>query len=83
MALLEAQSNGVPCIIADRLCDEGLVNDNLKKLPISSTEKIIDVPEAWASAIRSLGPHPQRTKSIKIVGSAYDSAEHDSLFSAE
>lgn len=83
IALLEAQSNGLPCLIADTLSDEGLVNDNIKKLPISPTEKIADVPEAWAIAISNLGPHPERTRSIKIVGSAYDITEHDSLFSVE
>ena len=72
IALLEAQSNGLPCLIADTLSDEGLVNNNIEKLPISPTEKIVDVPEAWAIAISNLGPHPGRTRSIKIVGSAYD-----------
>ena len=83
IALLEAQSNGLPCLIADTLSDEGLVNDNIKKLPISPTEKIVDIPEVWAIAISSLGPHPRRTRSIKIVGSVYDITEHDSLFSVE
>lgn len=83
IALLEAQSNGLPCLISDTLSDEGLVNDNIKKLPISPTEKSTDIPETWAAAIRDLGPRPERARSIKIVGSAYDITEHDSLFSAD
>lgn len=83
IALLEAQSNGLPCLISDTLSDEGLANDNIKKLPISPTERNTDIPGAWATAIRNLGPRPERAQSIKIVGSAYDITEHDSLFSAD
>lgn len=63
---------GFPASLLTRFSDEGLVNNNIEKLPISPTEKIVDVPEAWAIAISNLGPHPRRTRSIKIVDSAYD-----------
>ena len=79
IALLEAQSNGLPCLISDTLSDEGIVNDNVCKLPISTTRGC-SAPDIWAEKILQLGPHPPRKATVQIVGSAYDINQQDSLF---
>lgn len=68
MALLEAQANGLPCIISDTLSDEGVMNNNVIKLPITDSGR-----QAWCDAINSVSSHTlTRIDNEKISGSQHD-----------
>lgn len=65
IVLLEAQANGLPCLISDRIPRDAVWNDNVTALPLEST------PSLWADealAMMSAG----RTGDIKLVGSRFD-----------
>lgn len=63
IALLEAQANGLPCLISDSLSDEGIVNGNVHKVSIENTD-------AWQAAIRQTDIN--RLSDNKIPGSDFD-----------
>lgn len=63
IALLEAQSNGLPCLISDSLSDEGIVNGNVHKLSIENED-------AWQVALRQTDV--SRVSDNKMPGSDFD-----------
>lgn len=67
IAFLEAQSNGLPCLVSDTLSDEGIVNDNVTKLPITAGSE-----GQWLSAVRQLDDSGNRTQHPHVKGSRHD-----------
>lgn len=60
LSLIEAQANGVPCIISDRIPDDACLTDLITKLPIENSDCWIEHicsaqrnnPKTYATAIR-------------------------------
>lgn len=75
MAFLEAQANGLPCLVSDTLSDEGIVNDNVIKLPITSEGE-----QQWVDAVRQLNGSGNRTQHPRITGSDHDIHEQMKKF---
>lgn len=75
IAFLEAQANGLPCLVSDTLSDEGIVNDNVMKLPITS-----DGEGQWVSAVRQLDDSGNRTQHPRLKGSKHDIHEQMKMF---
>ncbi len=67
VAFLEAQANGLPCLVSDTLSDEGIMNDNVLKLPITAGDE-----KQWADAVRQLADSGGRTQHPRIKGSKHD-----------
>ena len=75
MAFLEAQANGLTCLVSDTLSDEGIVNDNVFKLPITPEGE-----QQWVDAVRQLDDSGNRTQHPQIAGSAHDIHEQMKKF---
>ncbi len=75
ISLLEAQANGLPCLVSDTLSDQGIVNDNVVKLPITA-----DGEKQWVSAVRQLDDSGNRTQSPRVKGSKHDIHEQIGKF---
>ncbi|PJM78653.1 glycosyltransferase family 1 protein [Bifidobacterium scaligerum] len=71
IALLEAQSNGLPCLISDTLSDEGIVNDNIRKVSIENID-------GWRTVIPQTGI--TRVSINKMLGSDFDINKQVSSF---
>jgi len=54
---VEAQANGLPCIVADRISDEVLLSSNIR------LKSLTDGKESWAEEILSVN----RTRSLKAI----------------
>lgn len=60
LSLIEAQANGVPCLISDRIPDDACLTDLITKLPIENSECWIEHissakrnnPKTYAAAVR-------------------------------
>ena len=75
MAFLEAQANGLTCLVSDTLSDEGIVNDNVIKLPITA-----DGEKEWVDAVRRLDDSGNRAEHSKMEGSVHDIHEQVKQF---
>ena len=73
IALLEAQANGLPCLISDSIPLDGVVNPNV------SVGRLSDSASQWADAALSLVGQGRLINSM-IFGSKFDSALKVSLF---
>ena len=70
LALLEAQANGLPCIISDTIPDDACVTDLIRKLPLSNES-------AWAEAILTVEREPNEDYT-SILTARYEDI-HDSM----
>lgn len=77
IAFLEAQANGLPCLVSDTLSDEGIVNDNVMKLPITAEGE-----RQWVSAVLQLDDSGNRTQHPHMRGSKHDIHEQMKTFYA-
>ena len=66
MALLEAQANGVPCVVSDAIVPEIQVNTNLYRLSLE------DSPEVWARCVVEQAVQAGRVDQEKFLRSPYD-----------
>ncbi len=66
MALLEAQANGVPCVVSDAIVPEIQVNTNLYRLSLE------DSPEVWARCVVERAVQAGRVDQEKFLRSPYD-----------
>lgn len=73
IALLEAQANGVPCLVSDGISDEALLNCNAERCFLSAP------PSEWADAAERL-LDMGRTRDSKVPGSRFDSRYSGALF---
>ena len=63
---IEAQANGLPCIVSDRISDEILISNNIQSMSI-------ELPAiGWANNI--LGCNPERNSSAirELINAGYD-----------
>lgn len=70
LALLEAQANGLPCLISDTIPDDACVTDLIRKLPLADAS-------AWTSAILSAERNPNEDH-ISVLAERYEDI-HDSM----
>lgn len=70
LALLEAQANGLPCVISDTIPDDACVTDLIRKLPLSDS-----VP--WAEAILT-AKRNMNTDYTSVLSERYGDV-HDSM----
>ena len=70
LALLEAQANGLPCVISDTIPDDACVTDLIHKLPLS-------VPDLWTEAILTAKREPNADYT-SILLARYEDI-HDSM----
>lgn len=66
MALLEAQANGVPCVVSDAIVPEVQVNSNLYRLSLEGS------PEVWARCVVEQAVQAGRVDQEKFLRSPYD-----------
>ena len=74
IVLLEAQANGLPCLVSDGIPSDALLNENVRVWPLD------DELPWWTSAALDLIDE-DRTEDNRIVGSVFDSTQMDDLFS--
>lgn len=67
MSFLEAQANGLPCLISSTLSDEGIVNDTVRKIPIDVAGE-----QMWRDAVLRLSTGDAGRGSTSLPGSEYD-----------
>lgn len=67
IALIEAQANGLPCLISDRIPDDACRTELIRRLSL-------DEPEAWVRAILSTRRDPG-TRAPEALRMCYDSIE--------
>lgn len=68
IALLEAQANGLPCLLSDTLSQAGIVNNNVRKLGIEKR----DMP-LWATSVAELAESTDTRVDVNAMpGSVYD-----------
>ena len=60
LALLEAQANGLPCVISDQVPDDACVTELIQKLSL-------DDPAAWAKAILSAERDPKTDHTAALL----------------
>ena len=65
VTMIEAQAAGMPCVMSDRVTDECIVTDLVKRMPI-------DDPKPWADAILSMKDTPRTDRLADIQKSGYD-----------
>lgn len=70
LALLEAQANGLPCIISDTIPDDACVTDLIRKLPLSNES-------AWMESILTADREPNEDYT-SILTARYEDI-HDSM----
>lgn len=69
VTLVEAQCNGLPCIISDIISDEVIITDLVSKLPLKSG------PDAWSEAIYQTPVSERKNMSEAIRSAGYDISE--------
>lgn len=74
IAFLEAQSNGLPCLISDGVARDGILNKNVVVTSLNITL------DGWMSALRNLLAQG-RTREIDLRGSRFDLSKASDLFS--
>lgn len=70
LALLEAQANGLPCVISATIPDDACVTDLIQKLPLSS-------PSAWSEALLAAEREPDADYT-SVLSKRYEDI-HDSM----
>lgn len=70
LALLEAQANGLPCLISDTIPDDACVTDLIRKLPLSALD-------AWPEALLAAAREPD-TDHTSVLTERYEDI-HDSM----
>jgi glycosyltransferase involved in cell wall biosynthesis len=66
IALVEAQSCGLPCVASDTIPQEANVSGAVQYLPLSAS------PEIWAQAVLALRGQPKRDMRAAIRAAGYD-----------
>lgn len=66
IVLLEAQANGIPCVVSENITEKIKVNDNLYFLSLS------DSPEVWADFILNQALKNGRVTQEKFLNSVYN-----------
>lgn len=65
LSLLEAQANGLPCIISDSIPDDVLLTDLITSLPLSDSG-------AWIDALVNSGRNASESYAEQLLGCGYD-----------
>lgn len=64
--IVEAQANGLPCVVSDTVTREVLVNENVTFMPLEKG------PEAWAEVIFGGRSHRLPANEIRLANKGYD-----------
>lgn len=73
IVLLEAEANGLPAIISDRVPRDAVLNGNVETLPFEASAA------EWASLVQQIAG-AGRTLELKVRGSRFDSSQQQHLF---
>lgn len=73
IVLLEAEANGLPAVISDRVPRDAVLNSNVKTLPLEAPAL------EWASLAQQIAD-AGRTSELKVKGSRFDSSRQQHLF---
>ena len=63
---VEAQANGLPCLVSDKVSNEVVLTGNIKRMPLKSKS------DEWVKAILSIDSSRNSNAKIELLNNGYD-----------